>query len=374
VSRNIPFFLRGTIDECKATVSSLFRILPERLRIGCSYFCGDSASESPISALIGVAHCDTGHEQIVFDLASQKVHGTAIDAEDSVFERTVRAATHHQLWNLVWPAEINVFHQLFELSSLLIEQKSFTGESTFTAKVARIFVDQNWQQIRQVLSRQLAEQAGSTLGPSLLNEGCFWLKDQLPDSITALKSGFPDQWLIEHTVAWLMNEQVTPLSAEQLTDIEKLQASAACEGSTEGWLLRTLFAGLAGRPELLISQMESLEKQDGEIVVEQLRMVIHRLHSELDLNGWRFTVETKNYSELLIGVQLQFGARTEGETSTQQTPLFAALFGCRVHSERPESCSEVRVSKNISGKFWPYLIEIIHTSFTPAVENLDVAN
>ena len=376
VNRRSPFSLNGTTTEFKNTISRLFRFLPEHLRAHCSYISGDLGPEPALSVLIGLAHDDGGADQkkVVPDLVSHELLEPAMHPRDIIFERTLMAAPRHYLWDSVWPQEVSVFHEMYELSKLLNQPESYAGIQTFTAEVARIFVDQNWSAIRQVLSRRLAENAGSTLGLSLLNEGCFWLKDQLPDSITVLKSGFPDPWLIEQTVDWLLNEQISPLSVEQLRDVEKLQASAACNGTAKGWLLRTLFAGLADKPELLISQMEHLETRDGEEAVEQLRIVIHRLHAELKLDGWRFTLETKNYSNLQIGVQLLFSARTDGENSAQQTPLFIALFGYRVPNKRPDGLTELPRGSNITGKFWPDLIEIIHTSFTPAVENLDAVN
>jgi hypothetical protein len=366
VSRNIPFLLKGTTTQFQDTLELLFQILPHPLRAHCSYFSDPLPAENALRILVtrGSSADQAAEGMVSFDLTNGKTQGLPDTSDNSLFDRTISAASGHSSWPMIWPKDARVFQQLYELSRLSTEPVDSFEDRTISLDVYRLFFDLNGKEIREAIYQRLVKQVGEALSLVLLNKACFWLKEQPPESFSVLSSGFSEQWLVQQTVAWLLNEQIVPLSREQLADLEILQKSLTSENSSESWVLKAVYGAVAHKPGLLMTQIAKLETEDYDTAVQMLTAVCQRAFMQLRPDEWCFRIETQDPQELKIGVELQFHPIPNLEGDDPRAGLFAALFGCRVARDQWGSGPSLLAGNTVSGRYWPDLIAMIHASFS----------
>lgn len=365
VSRNIPFRLKGTTSQFQDTLDLLFQILPHPLRAHCSYFSDPLPAENPLKILVTRASStdQTADGIASFDLTNGRTHGLPDTSDISFFNRTISAAVRHSSWPLVWPGDSRVFQQLYELSKLFTEPVEPFDGRTVSLDVYRLFRDLNGKEMREAIRLRLVNQVGEALGLALLNEACFWLKDQPPESLSVLSSGFSEQWLVRQMILWVLNEQISPLSPEQLAGLNSFQKSFTSETSIDSWILKAVYATVAARSGTLMLQIEKLEAEDYVQAVQMLTVVCQRAFLQFRPDEWYFRIEAQDSWDLRIGVELQLHPIPELEGDDPRTGLFAALFGCRIERDQRGNVASLLPGNARSGKFWPDLIALIHASF-----------
>jgi hypothetical protein len=366
-SRGSKFRIRGQASVLVDVVRQLFQILPDRLRMRCTYFSGRIPEDSPIRSLFLIegAALNSSDTVPVFETQSRCWSGLEDFEPATPFEMCVHLAPRQATWPESWAVDQRMFHQFFELTELLENPIRVPVTERFTESAVRIFVSLNKNPVRESLRRLLRRDVGEALTASLLNRAFFGIVDHPETLPLILRNGFERQWLVSQTGSWLLDEQVDPVTNDQLHDIKDLHMSCGSDKSLTTWRLRALYASLAGKSDQLAWLIAILEDEHGDDADDSLLSVWQRSLMNVEPFRWEFGIEesasaASEESATEIGVRIEFHDLGTLDEKNLASRIVPALFGCEIDSVRFENGPHLKPHRNVCGRFWPLLIDALH--------------